>query len=498
MASLEELKTVRLQKLNILKEFGMDPYPTKVSKDFNLCDLSSDFTKIKEENDTKEVSLVGRIMSLRGQGAILFASIFDGTGKFQAVFKKDEIEENLFKLFNNVIDIGDFIQVSGNLFVTERGQESILVKEWKIVTKSLLPLPSEYYGVEDNEERFRRRYLDILLDPNVHQMIEKRSIFWNTMRTYLLDKGFVEVETPVLENTTGGAEARPFITHHNALDMEVYLRISAGELWQKKLLVGGMPRTFEIGRIFRNEGISNEHLQDYTQLEYYMAYADYNLGMDMTKELYRLIAQKTFGTTKFKIKGFDIDLASEWEVYHFSELIEKKFGINPITEIYSKTNARVTESDLKEICESAGIAYEPAEENITRTIDNLWKVLRKEIAGPGFLVGVPVSMEPLAKRNRENPNVVERFQVILAGSEMGKGFSELNDPVDQRSRFEQQQKLRDAGDEEAQMADMEFVEALEYGMPPAFGFGLSERLFSFLMDKPVRETQIFPLMKPKE
>jgi lysyl-tRNA synthetase class 2 len=335
------------------------------------------------------------------------------------------------------------------------------------------------------------------MDPEVKELFIKKAKFWNTIREYLISKDFLEVETPVIENTTGGAEARPFITHHNALDIDVYLRISAGELWQKKLLVAGFPRTFEIGRIFRNEGISNEHLQDYTQLEYYMAYSNYEEGMAMTKELYRLIGKNVFGTNKFAIKGFDVDFDAEWKIYDFSKLIEEKFGLNPITEIYSETGKKVTEADLIKISEKAGVEYDPAALNVVRVADNLWKSVRKEIAGPGFLTGVPVSMEPLAKRNKNNPDVVERFQVIIAGSEMGKGFSELNDPIDQRERFMQQQKMRDAGDEEAQMADMEFVEALEYAMPPAFGFGLSERLFSFLVDKPVREAQLFPLMKPR-
>jgi lysyl-tRNA synthetase class 2 len=304
----------------------------------------------------------------------------------------------------------------------------------------------------------------------------------------LLEKGFVEVETPVLETTTGGADARPFVTHHNALDIDVYLRISAGELWQKKLLVAGIPRTFEIGRIFRNEGMSNEHLQDYTQLEYYMAYADYNIGMEMTKELYRLIADKVFGTRTFNIKGHTVDFDADWQVYDFSKEIEKAFGVDPLN---------TTVEEVKATLEDHNIEFDPKGLNVERGIDLLWKKIRKTIAGPGFLIGVPVYLEPLAKRSRTDNRVVERFQVLLAGSEMGKGFSELNDPIDQRERFMHQQALRDSGDEEAQMADMEYVEALEYGMPPAFGFGLSERLFSFLLDKPVRETQIFPLMRPR-
>mgnify|MGYP003477986449 CR=1 FL=1 len=487
MAALDEIRESRLQKLARLREAGMDPYPARISRDLSLKDLRENFDS--KQSASEKVTVAGRIMAIRGQGAILFVVLDDGTDKFQCVFKKDTIDEKLFTLFTEAIDIGDFISVSGTLFTTERGEKSILTESWNIVTKSLLPLPEKWHGITDEDERYRKRYLDMLMNPELREIFKKRSKFWNVMREYLLSKDFIEVETPVLENTTGGADARPFITHHNALDIDVYLRISAGELWQKKLLVAGFPRTFEIGRIFRNEGMSAEHLQDYTQLEYYMAYSDFNQGMEMTKELCRLIGEKVFGTTKFTIKGFEIDLAGDWQIYDFVEIIKKEYGIDALD-----TNALEIEDTLKKY----EIKYEANDVSVERGVDLLWKRVRKTIGGPGFLINVPVYLEPLAKKNPENQKTVERFQVILAGSEMGKGFSELNDPVDQKERFMSQQALRDAGDDEAQMADMEFVEALEHGMPPAFGFGLSERLFSFLIDKPVRETVLFPLMKPRE
>ncbi len=480
MAALDEIRESRLQKLARLREAGMDPYPARISRDLSLKDLRENFDS--KQSASEKVTVAGRIMAIRGQGAILFVVLDDGTDKFQCVFKKDTIDEKLFTLFTEAIDIGDFISVSGTLFTTERGEKSILTESWNIVTKSLLPLPEKWHGITDEDERYRKRYLDMLMNPELREIFKKRSKFWNVMREYLLSKDFIEVETPVLENTTGGADARPFITHHNALDIDVYLRISAGELWQKKLLVAGFPRTFEIGRIFRNEGMSAEHLQDYTQLEYYMAYSDFNQGMEMTKELYRLIGEKVFGTTKFTIKGFEIDLAGDWQIYDFVEIIKKEYGIDALD-----TNALEIEDTLKKY----EIKYEANDVSVERGVDLLWKRVRKTIGGPGFLINVPVYLEPLAKKNPENQKTVERFQVILAGSEMGKGFSELNDPVDQKERFMSQQALRDAGDDEAQMADMEFVEALEHGMPPAFGFGLSERLFSFLIDKPVRETVLF-------
>ncbi len=486
MASIEELRADRLKKKALLEEQGINPYPAVSMRTDTIEHFNAQFAAYEAEKNT--VVLAGRVMSKRGQGALTFCDIYDGTGRAQAFLKADEMDSEAYALFNDTVDIGDFVEVTGIAFTTQRGAPSIFVQGWTMLAKSLLPIPDAYYGLKDEDERFRKRYLDILTNDEVRDIVYKRSIFWNTIRQYLLEKSFVEVETPILENTTGGADARPFVTHHNALDMDVYLRISAGELWQKKLLVAGIPRTFEIGRIFRNEGISNEHLQDYTQLEYYMAYSDYVQGMAMTIELYRLIAEKTFGTTVFNIRGYEVDFNKDWEIYDFVQVLSDNYGINALDTSLAEIEQQLVQNEIE---------YDKGSISIERGVDLLWKKVRKTLAGPGFLINVPVYLEPLAKRSRTNPETVERFQVILAGSEMGKGFSELNDPVDQRGRFEKQQALRDAGDDEAQMADMEFVEALEHGMPPAFGFGLSERLFSFLMDKPVRETQLFPLLKPK-
>ncbi len=486
MSSIEEIRSERLKKVEALKEKGIDSFVPNTNRTISIDAYLGDFSAYLENQNVE--TLVGRITAFRSHGSSAFIDINDGTTKVQVFLKKDQIGETAFSDFEQFIDSGDFIEISGVAFLTKTGQNSVLAHTWRLLTKSLVPVPDAWFGIKDEEERFRRRYLDILLNPEVRAIVEKRSLFWNTIRTYLLEKKFIEVETPVLETTTGGADARPFVTHHNALDIDVYLRISAGELWQKKLLVSGIPRTFEIGRIFRNEGMSNEHLQDYTQLEYYMAYADFYQGMEMTKELYRLIADKVFGTRQFAIKGHQVDFDADWVVYDFCEEIKKTFGVDPL---------ETSIEEVKVALQKAEIEFDPKGFNIERGVDLLWKKIRKQIAGPGFLVGVPVYLEPLAKRSREDARKVERFQVLLAGSEMGKGFSELNDPIDQRQRFEHQQALRDAGDDEAQMADMEYVEALEYGMPPAFGFGLSERLLSFLLDLPVREAQIFPLMRPR-
>ena len=484
MSSFEELRNTKIEKLKLLEKAGINPYPAISKRDYYLSEVIVDFDKLTKK---KSISLVGRIMAIRGQGALIFININDGTGTFQGLLKRDEMDEKVFDLFKNTIDIGDFIEIDGKLFVTKRGEKTLQIVGWKILTKSLRPMPEKWHGIQDEEGRLRKRYLDILFNPEVKSMVEKRAKFFGSMRQFLSDKGFMEVETPVLENTAGGAEARPFVTHYNAYDIDVFLRISP-ELWLKKLMVAGFPKVYEIGRIFRNEGADAEHLQDYTQMEFYWAYADYNDGMKLVEEMYKYIAEQTFSTLKFKIKGFDIDLGAKWEKYDYAGLIKEKTDID------------IFNTDTKEIekkLQVLKVEYDKKGFNMNRAIDSLWKYCRKQIAGPGFLINVPVMMEPLAKRMEKNKNLVERFQVILAGSEMGKGFSELNDPIDQLGRFTDQAKLREEGDEEAQMMDGEFVEALEYGMPPTCGFGLSERLFSFLMDKPVRECQIFPFMRPK-
>lgn len=486
MASLEELRNTRIEKLNLLKSKGINPFPVSAKRDFALSEAIVDFDELSKR---EVVTLAGRVMAIRGQGGLIFFNINDGTGALQGLLKKDEMDAEIFDLFVNTVDIGDFVEITGSLFITKRGEKTLKVSTWKMLTKSLRPLPDKWDGLQDEEERLRKRYLDIMFNPEVKDTIIKRTKFWSAVRKFLNTKSFMEVETPVLENTTGGAEAKPFITHHNALNMEVYMRISP-ELWLKRLMVAGFPKVFEIGRDFRNEGMDAEHLQDYSMMECYEAYSDYTKGMKFVEEMYCFVAEKTFGTTKFNIKNFEIDLTSKWEIYDFTETIKRMTGVD-----ISTADLKTIENKLREL----KVEYDSKDGfNLTRGIDTLWKYCRKQIAGPGFLVGVPVMMEPLAKRMESNSNLVERFQVILAGSEMGKGFSELNDPLDQMERFMDQARLREAGDEEAQMTDGEFVEALEYGMPPTFGFGFSERLFSFLMNKPMRECQIFPLLKPKK
>ncbi|MDD4990422.1 MAG: lysine--tRNA ligase [Candidatus Pacebacteria bacterium] len=487
MPTIEEIRKVRLEKLKKLEQWGAHTYSSSTKRTHTIVDALADFSKLKKAK--KEIVLAGRIMAQRGHGALLFLNLQDGTGNIQVIFKKDKVGENGFSFFTETMDIGDFIEVKGILIESKTKEKSIEATDFEVLTKSLLPLPEKWHGLQDVEERLRKRYLDVLFNPEVKEMIEKRAVFWNAMREFLIKKGFLEVETPVLEITTGGADARPFITHHNALDIDVYLRISGGELWQKRLMAAGFEKTFEIGRIFRNEGMDAEHLQDYTQMEFYWAYSDYEQGMKLVEEMYKFVAKKAFGTLKFKIKDFNVDLGKKWEKYDYCSTVQK----------YTKVNVlEASTAEIEMALQKLGIEYDKKGFNKTRAIDNLWKYCRKKISGPGFLINVPVVLSPLAKRQEKNPELTQRFQVILAGSEVGNGYSELNNPIDQAERFAEQQKLREKGDEEAQMFDHDFVEMLEYGMPPTCGFGVSERLFSFLCGKPSRECQIFPLMKPKE
>ena len=484
MSTIDELKKVRLQKLRSLEKTGFLAYPATTKRTHSISEVLDNFSKLSKTKKT--VVLTGRILALRGHGGATFLDIQDGS-KIQALIKEDKLGEKGYKFFIDYFDIGDFIEIKGVLFKTKRGEKTIEAQDYKMLAKSLLPLPEKWHGFQDIEERLRKRYLDILFNPEVKEMIKKRAVFWNSMREFLMEKGFLEVETPVLETTTGGADAKTFETHHNALDLDVYLRISTGELWQKRLMIAGFEKTFEIGRQFRNEGMDAEHLQDYTQMEFYWAYADYKQGMKLVEEMYKYVIKKTFGTLKFKIKNFNVDFSKKWEIYDYRTIINK----------YAKID--IFEASLPEIEKQLvklDIAYDKKGFNKTRAIDNLLKYCRKNIAGPGFLINLPTDVLPLAKKS-DNPKIVQAFQVILAGSENGKGYSELNDPIDQAERFAQQQKLREQGDQEAQMFDYDFVEALEYGMPPTCGFGVSERLFSFLMDKSIRECQIFPLMRPK-
>ena len=490
MRELTEQELVRREKVSKIAAKGIDPFGHRV-------EITSDSQKIKEEygNYSKEelevmdltpVLIAGRIMTIRGKGKAGFMHIQDKFGQIQIYVRQDVIGEENYELFD-IADLGDIVAIEGTIFRTNAGELSIKASKYIHLTKALKPLPEKYHGLADEETKFRKRYLDIIMDSEVRDIFYKKQLFWSTIRNFLIEKGFLEVETPVLETMAGGAAATPFKTHHNSLDIDVYLRISMGELWQKKALVAGFEKVFEIGRQFRNEGMSNEHLQDYTQMEFYWAYADFTDGMELTKEMYRRVTRAVLGTSIFECRGFEIDMDKEWEIYDFEEIIKKNTGIA----IYEASI-----DDIKEKLDFYKVEYNP-NLGFWRLVDLLWKVVRKDLSGPGFLVGQPVQLNPLPKRLPEDPRKVAQMQIILAGSEMGNGYSELNDPIDLEERFKEQREMSEAGDEEAHNDDADFIEALEYGMPPAYGFGVSERLFSFLMNRPIRECVMFPLMRPK-
>ena len=483
MASLEELRAERLKKLESLKEYGQEGYPSVSRRTHELSDVIRNFSKLQDDNT--QVIVTGRVMASRGQGALIFIDLFDGSAKLQAVIKLPESGEEAHSFYTKFVDTGDFIEVTGTLFTTKAGQESVLVTNVKMLSKALLPLPDKFHGLQDEELRLRERYLDILTNPELRELLEKKSKFWDVARAFLKEKKFIEVETPTLEVTTGGAEARPFATYHNDFDLHVFMRISIGELWQKRLMAAGFPRTFEIGRAYRNEGSSPEHVQEFTNCEFYMAYADYEDGMTLVEELYRTIAKEVFGTTTFTTRGHTFDVSESWARIDYSDEVKKQTGIDI---------EKASDEEIKKKLEDLKVRYDGT--NRERLIDTLWKYCRKQIAGPAFLINHPLIVAPLAKANKDG-KTAQIFQPILAGSEIGKGYSELNDPIDQKARFDKQQSLLEGGDEEAMMADHSFVDMLEHGMPPTCGFGFGERLFAFLADKPIREVHAFPLVKPK-
>ena len=480
---LDDIIAQRLKKKEALEKAGLDPYPAKTKRS---APLSAILAKWDSYSKKPAVTIAGRVYARRGQGALMFLDVKDEQGALQVVFRKDNADQSFDLMLEN-LDIGDFVEATGPLTVTKRGEKSVDAKSVRIITKSLRPIPSEHFGIEDNETKLRKRYLDLLINPDLREIFRKKTKFWSTFRTELIKAGFLEVETPALELTPGGADAEPFKTHHNALDLDMTLRISL-ELPLKRLMVGGFDKVFEIGRIFRNEGIDAEHLQDYTQLEFYWGYADYNDLMKFIEKTYKKVIQATIGSLTSTRGGNTIDWSGKWPKVDYFTIFKEKTGLdlNKVTEAQLKSYAIAQKLDIEQ---HAGRG---------RLIDLIFKTIRKSLIQPCILVNPPVDVEPLAKRLKPGSNKVARFQIVAAGTELGKGFSELNDPVDQRARFEEQMKLREAGDKEAHQLDEDFIEALEYGMPPTTGFGMSERLFSVLLDKPGRETVFFPTLRPRK
>jgi lysyl-tRNA synthetase class 2 len=480
---LDDIIAERLKKREKLEKAGFDAYPAKVKR---TAPISAILKKWDVYAAKPSVTITGRVYAVRGQGALMFMDVKDELAGLQVVFRQDNAAKD-FELIRDNLDIGDFIEATGVLTITKRGEKSVDAKTVRVITKSLRPIPSQHFGIEDAETKLRKRYLDLLINPELREMFRKKTAFWATFRNELIKAGFLEVETPVLELTPGGADAEPFKTHHNALDIDMTLRISL-ELPLKRLMVGGFDRVFEIGRIFRNEGISPEHLQDYTQLEFYWGYADYKDLMKFIEKLYKKVIQNTVGSMTTTRNGNEINWGGKWPTVDYFSIFKEKTGLDL---------NKATEAQLLEYARAHGVDV-TQHAGRGRLIDAIFKTIRKTLIQPCFLINPPVDVEPLAKRLKPGSNKVARFQVVAGGTELGKGFSELNDPVDQRARFEEQMKLRAAGDTEAQTMDEDFVEALEYGMPPTAGFGLSERLFCVLMDKPGRETVFFPVLRPKK
>lgn len=484
MASLTELQQERQSKLEKLVSLGYQGYRASTRRTITITDFLTDFDQL--EGQGEDYWLTGRILARRGHGKVLFIDLFDGSGSVQLYVKSENLSNESFRALEDLTDRGDFIEVQGQAFRTKRGEPSVLVQDWDMITKSMSPLPDSWDGLQDDELRYRNRHLDILQDETLRDMITKKAKFWQVTREFLEQRNFIEVLTPTLEFTTGGAEARPFVTHHNDYDVDIYLRISVGELWQKRLMAAGLARTYEIGRVYRNEGTSAEHLQEFTNCEFYAAYLSFVDGKQMVIDLFRHLAQTVFNTTQFTTRGHTFDLATDWAELDYVSTVESMTGINVL-----EASVEELESKLAEL----GVTYDG--QNRERLMDSLWKYCRKQISGPALLINHPKLLAPLSNPHPDDDRLTLTFQPILAGSEAGRAHSELNNPLVQADRFQTQQTLLESGDQEAMMPDWDYVEMMKHGMPPTFGFGFGERLFSFMVDKSIREITIFPLIRPK-
>ena len=487
MATLEELRKIRLKKLEKIKKALIFPYPQKVKRTHTILQVLKNFSKLKKSK--KEIFLVGRIRAMRIHGGATFFDFEDGTGKIQAFLRKDKVGPKAYEFFINNFDIGDFVQVRGILCKTKKGEKTIEVSDFKILSKSLRPLPEKWHGLKDVEERFRKRYLDLIFNPEAKEKFILRSKIISEIRKFLEKEGFLEVETPILQPIYGGARARPFKTHHYALDIDLYLRI-APELYLKRLLVGGFEKVFEIGKCFRNEGIDRFHNPDFTSLEFYLAYADYKDTMKLTEKMILNVVKKIFKKRKLEYQGKKIDFKTPWPRIEFDVLFRKETKLD-----YDTINREV----LLKKAKSLGLEIE---ENLPKfeIADEIFKkIIRPKIWNPTFVIHYPLGFQVLAKALEKNPKRLANFQLIVAGTEIVNAFSELNDPLEQRKRFQEQRELFKEGFKEAHPLDEDFLEALEYGMPPAAGFGMGiDRLVMILTNSySLREVILFPLMRPK-
>lgn len=486
MATLKDFRDERLRKLEELKKLGVNPYPANSERTNVLVDITRKFGELEGH----DVSVVGRIVNIRRFGKIAFIVIRDASGEMQLFFREGTTEglnaekSQLGIEHLNLLDSGDFVQAQGKVIKTQTGEISVEVVRLRILAKALRPLPNKQDGFTNKEERLRRRYIDLNVNDEVLQRFVRRSKFWQATRDYLNKNGFLEINTPVLEHTTGGADANPFVTHMDSLGQDFYLRISH-ELPLKRLIGGGYEKVYDIGPRFRNENYSDEHLPEHVAMEWYWAYADWKQGMSFMEDMFKNVLQQTFGKLQFEINGMHVDMGKPWEQWDYTGVVRDHYGLD----VFNCTIDQVKEQLQKHKLEVAKT------ENIARGIDKLWKNVRKDVVGPIWLVNTPEFISPLAKTDDKDRRLAQRFQAVVAGSELSNGYSELNDPIDQLNRFVEQQKMRDAGDAEAQMLDIDYVEMLEYGMPPTCGLGYSERVFWMFEGVTAREGVIFPQLR---
>ena len=481
-----ELMKVRRDKLNAFIAKGIAPFGHRYEVTHHTKDIRADYENLQAEEEGGEVQLAGRLMAIRGHGKASFGVIADRTGNIQIYFKLDILGEEKYSQFK-LLDIGDIIGVHGKVFKTKRGELTVRVEDFELLSKSLRPLPEKFHGLKDVEIRYRQRYLDLIVNPEVRDTFLKRTEIIKSMRKYLDDRNFVEVETPILSTIAGGAAARPFITHHNTLDTDLYLRI-ATELNLKRLIVGGFERVYEIGRIFRNEGMDNRHNPEFTSVEIYQAYADYNDLMDVTEGIVCAAAEKIFGTTKITYQGVEMELKNPPRI-SMNDAVKNKTGKDFLS--------CATVEDARKMADEIGVAYENRF-GIGGILNAAFEQkVEEDLIQPIFITHHPTEISPLAKKNPDDDRITDRFEYFVYGRELANGFTELNDPIDQKKRFEDQLKAREAGDEEAHVMDTDFICALEYGLPPTGGLGIGvDRLVMLLTDESsIRDVLLFPTMK---
>ena len=483
---INEMMQIRRDKLKTFEDMGVAPFGHRYEVTYHAQDIRDKFDELEGEEDGPKVRLAGRLMAKRGHGKASFAELMDMSGRMQIYFKYDVLGEEKYSQFR-LLDIGDIIGIEGRVFKTQRGEITVIVLDFELLSKSLRPLPEKFHGLKDVELRYRQRYLDLIVNPEVLDTFVKRTNIIRAIRRYLDERDFLEVETPVLSTIAGGAAARPFITHHNALDMDMYLRI-ATELSLKRLVVGGMERVYELGRVFRNEGIDVRHNPEFTSIEIYQAYADYRDLMDITEGIVRESAKTVLGTEKFTYQGVEIDLANVRRV-SMNDAVKEATGKDFL--------AAKDVAEARAMADEIGVPYEERH-GIGGILNAAFEEkVEASLMQPTFITGHPTEISPLAKRNPENPMITDRFEFFIYGRELANGFTELNDPIDQRERFVEQMKQREAGDDEAHMMDEDFVTALEYGLPPTGGLGIGvDRLVMLLTDSPsIRDVLLFPTMK---